>query len=37
MSDNDARQWTVAEHMGAVLVGHDSAFQQLGSRYDDHR
>jgi len=37
MGENDAWQWAVAERMGAVIVGHDAAFQRLGARYDDHR
>jgi len=37
MGENDAWQSAVAERMGAVLVGHDAAFEQLGARYDDHR
>lgn len=37
MGENDAWQCAVAERMGAVVVGHDAAFEQLGSRYDDHR
>ncbi len=38
MGENDAWQAAIAQHMGAVIVGHDSgAFQRLGSGYDDHR
>ncbi len=37
MGENDAWQSAVAEGIGAVVVGHDAAFEQLGSRYDDHR
>jgi predicted nucleic acid-binding protein len=38
MGENDAWQCSIAEHMDAVIVGHDpSAFQRLGARYDDHR
>ena len=37
MGENDAWQCAVAERMGAVVVGHDVAFEALGSRYDDHR
>lgn len=37
MGENDAWQNAVAERMGAVVVGHDAAFEVLGSRYDDHR
>src|SRR5262249_10641217 len=37
MGENDAWQCAVAERIGAVVVGHDTAFQALGLRYDDHR
>jgi len=38
MGENDAWQAAIAEHMGAVLVGHDkAAFQRFGAGYDDHR
>jgi predicted nucleic acid-binding protein len=38
MGENDAWQYALAEHMDAVIVGHDpAAFQLLGGRYDDHR
>ncbi len=37
MGENDAWQTAVAEQMGAVIVGHDRAFQRLSSRYDDHQ
>jgi predicted nucleic acid-binding protein len=38
MGENDAWQCVLAEQMDAVIVGHDpSAFQRLGTRYDDHR
>ncbi len=37
MGENDAWQCAVAERAGAVVVGHDAAFQALGLRYDDHR
>jgi predicted nucleic acid-binding protein len=37
MGENDAWQCAIAERMGAVLVGHDAAFEALGLRYDDHR
>lgn len=37
MGENDAWQCAVAERIGAVVVGHDIAFQALGPRYDDHR
>jgi predicted nucleic acid-binding protein len=38
MGENDAWQAAIAQHMGAVIVGHDSgAFQRLGSGYEDHR
>ncbi len=37
MGENDAWQVAIAEHTGAVLVGHDTAaFQRLGAAYDDH-
>jgi predicted nucleic acid-binding protein len=38
LGENDAWQCALAEHIDAVIVGHDpSAFQRLGDRYDDHR
>jgi predicted nucleic acid-binding protein len=38
MGENDAWQAAIAQHMGAVVVGHDpGAFQRLGSGYEDHR
>jgi predicted nucleic acid-binding protein len=39
MGENDAWQAAIADQMGAVLVGHDSAaFERLGpAGYDDHR
>jgi predicted nucleic acid-binding protein len=37
MGENDAWQCAVAERIGAVVVGHDAAFEVLGLRYDDHR
>ena len=38
MSENDAWQAALADHMGAILVGHDPrAFRRLGDRYEDHR
>ena len=38
MGENDAWQAAIAQHMGAVIVGHDSkAFQRLGTGYEDHR
>jgi predicted nucleic acid-binding protein len=38
MGENDARQAALADHMGAILVGHDPrAFRRLGDRYEDHR
>lgn len=37
MGENDAWQVAVAEHMGAILVGHDkAAFQRLGANYQDY-
>jgi predicted nucleic acid-binding protein len=37
MGENDAWQAAIAEHMGAVIVGHDgAAFERLDDRYDDH-
>jgi predicted nucleic acid-binding protein len=37
LGENDAWQVALAEHMGAILVGHDkAAFQRLGARYEDH-
>ena len=38
MGENDAWQAALADHMGAILVGHDRrAFRRLGDRYEDHR
>ena len=38
MGENDAWQAALADHMGAILVGHDPrAFRRLGARYEDHR
>jgi predicted nucleic acid-binding protein len=38
MGENDAWQAAIAEHMGAILLGHDPrAFTRLGSGYEDHR
>ena len=38
MSENDAWQAALADHVGAILVGHDPrAFRRLGDRYEDHR
>jgi predicted nucleic acid-binding protein len=38
MAENDAWQAALADHMGAILVGHDPrAFRRLGDRYEDHR
>ena len=37
MGENDAWQYAVAERAGAVVVGHDAAFEALGARYEDHR
>jgi predicted nucleic acid-binding protein len=38
LGENDAWQCALADHMDAVIVGHDpAAFQRLGTRYDDHR
>ena len=38
MGENDAWQVALADHMGAILVGHDPrAFRRLGDRYEDHR
>jgi predicted nucleic acid-binding protein len=37
MGDNDAWQCAIAERMGAVLEGHDAAFEPPGSRHDDRR
>jgi predicted nucleic acid-binding protein len=34
MRENDAWQAALADHMGAILVGHDPrAFRRLGDRY----
>ncbi len=38
MGENDAWQAALADHLGAILVGHDpGAFRRLGDRYEDHR
>lgn len=37
LGENDAWQCAVAERIGAIVVGHDAAFEVLGLRYDDHR
>jgi predicted nucleic acid-binding protein len=38
LGENDAWQTALADHMGAILVGHDPrAFRRLGDRYEDHR
>ena len=38
MGENDAWQAALADHIGAILVGHDPrAFRRLGDRYEDHR
>jgi predicted nucleic acid-binding protein len=38
MGENDAWQAALADHMGAILVGHDPrAFRRLGDGYEDHR
>jgi len=38
MGENDAWQAALADHIGAILVGHDPrAFRHLGDRYEDHR
>jgi predicted nucleic acid-binding protein len=38
LGENDAWQAALADHMGAILVGHDPrAFRRLGDRYEDHR
>jgi predicted nucleic acid-binding protein len=38
MGENDAWQAALADHMGAILVGHDPrSFRRLGDRYEDHR
>lgn len=38
MGENDSWQAALADHMGAILVGHDPrAFRRLGDRYEDHR
>lgn len=36
MGENDAWQAAIAEHTGAVVVGHDRAFRRLGAGYEDH-
>ena len=35
--ENDAWQVSIAQCMQAVVVGHDRAFNALGSGYQDHR
>jgi hypothetical protein len=38
MGENDAWQAALADHTGAILVGHDArAFRCLGDIYEDHR
>lgn len=38
MGENDAWQAAIADHMGAILVGHDPrAFKRLGDNYEDYR
>jgi predicted nucleic acid-binding protein len=37
LGENDAWQCAIAERIDAVVVGHDTAFRQLGRRYEDHR
>ena len=38
MGENDAWQAALADHTGAILVGHDPrAFRCLGDIYEDHR
>jgi hypothetical protein len=38
MGENDAWQTALADHMGAILMGHDPrAFRRLGDRHEDHR
>jgi predicted nucleic acid-binding protein len=37
MGENDAWQCAIAERMSGILVGHDAAFRELGSRYEDYR
>jgi len=36
MGENDAWQSAIAERIDAVVVGHDAAFERLGSGYEDH-
>lgn len=37
MGENDAWQVAIAECMDAAVLGHDRAFQRLGSGFEDHR
>ena len=38
IGENDSWQAALADHMGAILVGHDPrAFRRLGDRYESHR
>jgi len=37
LGENDAWQVGVAQVMDAVIVGHDAAFERLGSGYANHR
>lgn len=37
MGENDAWQAAIAECMKGVILGHDRAFDSLGSGYEDHR
>lgn len=37
MGENDAWQAASAEGMKSVVLGHDRAFNRLGSGYEDHR
>ncbi len=38
MGEDDAWQAALADHMSAILVGHDPrAFRRLGASYEDHR
>ncbi len=38
MGENDAWQAALADHMGAILVGHDPrAFRRRGNNFEDHR
>jgi predicted nucleic acid-binding protein len=36
LGENDAWQTAIAEHLDAVVVGHDHAFHRLGEAYEDH-